>query len=375
MISRSKCRPANSPSKLTNPAIVPPCLNPPSQSAIASYFCTRAGKAAMDQRVNEPSFKDDDLFVAVGHTRSLIEPLFYVAEMFAQSKCCRSIRPAIVKAHKRRLASRKPPGTGNAAMVKGWQQKTGWEKTWTVLSHNISTCLLGIVFSWLLFVYSNYNAGYNSGLRKGLNQEQTTFSNNLPNLIEQSTPGYIDGQKRIAYDDGYKKGTSDAEAAAKRALPDKLMNARNDGYNAGFAAGAAAGKNEGALQTQISDTKQCGLMLAAPSNWANYRALVLKAAQLIKQSRSKNFDETNLPPVLAMVELAETLKRAYSNQASSFDSIMDELADAMKEKDFKTAAPLILAIAEALPGKGRIYLDNEKIIDTAFTTVAEDSKP
>jgi hypothetical protein len=42
MISRSKCRPANSPSKLTNPAIVPPCLNPPSQSAIASYFCTRA---------------------------------------------------------------------------------------------------------------------------------------------------------------------------------------------------------------------------------------------------------------------------------------------------------------------------------------------
>jgi trehalose/maltose hydrolase-like predicted phosphorylase len=27
MISRSKCRPANSPSKLTNPAIVPPCLN------------------------------------------------------------------------------------------------------------------------------------------------------------------------------------------------------------------------------------------------------------------------------------------------------------------------------------------------------------
>jgi YVTN family beta-propeller protein len=42
MISRSKCRPANSPSKLTNPAIVPPCFNPPSQSAIASYFCTRA---------------------------------------------------------------------------------------------------------------------------------------------------------------------------------------------------------------------------------------------------------------------------------------------------------------------------------------------
>jgi putative transposase len=42
MISRSKCRPANSPSKLTNPAIVPPCLNPPSQSAIARYFCTRA---------------------------------------------------------------------------------------------------------------------------------------------------------------------------------------------------------------------------------------------------------------------------------------------------------------------------------------------
>jgi putative transposase len=48
MISRSKCRPANSPSKLTNPAIVPPCLNPPSQSAIARYFCTRAAGATVD---------------------------------------------------------------------------------------------------------------------------------------------------------------------------------------------------------------------------------------------------------------------------------------------------------------------------------------
>jgi hypothetical protein len=183
--------------------------------------------------------------------------------------------------------------------------------------------------------------GEADGLAEGERKSQAAFEKNMPQLLEQRFAAYLDSARKLSFSDGQK-----------------------DGYESGN----AAGEKDGFARGNASASTSCDSMRSAETNWRNYAAGVSRAARREHDlgSTKLDFDNQLFELASAIVRNAQELQTAYKDQARSFDSTIELMADALAKKDFNELRRLVVILNETLPTKENLFLSANKQAQAVF---------
>ena len=131
-------------------------------------------------------------------------------------------------------------------------------------------------------------------------------------------------------------------------------------HRPGEAAGRAAGIDEGRkLQAVDAATQR-----RDERNWTSCREAITaagnRAEQLAKRDNPAT-EEQFLAAVSTVVQDAGILRAGYQSKASAFDSTMEQLSEALKERNFEQARMLVMTLRETLPVKENSFFAPDKL--------------
>jgi hypothetical protein len=174
--------------------------------------------------------------------------------------------------------------------------------------------------------------------------------------------------------EGIAQGMEDAKAAFKLSSPDELearynnlvQKIRDDAKEAGFAEGFSKGQIEGkaiGFEEGARAHENLSVFLNnAAQNWESYKRLIEGLNEIIEGALVSEGRELNINRAIsqarAIVEVATTLNEAYSAQASSFNSIIADLAIAVEQRNFQDISNIAESLLATAEVKGSIFISN-----------------
>lgn len=153
---------------------------------------------------------------------------------------------------------------------------------------------------------------------------------------------------------GIEASRLDAEEQARRS------------YQEGLAAGRRLGIEDGLRQAQTTSER----IAAAERDWSLYEAAIRQLRGILADIPP----ETPVDPVssevagllIAFIDSANVLRESHSEMAQSFNSLVDQLSDAVQQGDLRRALQLIIALDQSSELKGNRFIELKRQTIEAF---------
>lgn len=174
--------------------------------------------------------------------------------------------------------------------------------------------------------------------------------------------------RREGHDDGYDQGFSEGKIEGEK---NGFARAEEQGFNDGYSVGYAAGDRD-ARNRQIDLEAR---LAAAEKDWSAYEALVRQlgeAARLLDEEPENQELISRFTSLARAVEkIAEELQTAHIDQASSFNSLMEDLRNALEVRNFPRMRETSRAIQNTLETKRELYLFGKKRALETFSELTQ----
>ena len=220
-----------------------------------------------------------------------------------------------------------------------------WRRLWDFIIHPVTLTALGILASILAaeFYYERglsdatakaMKEGRADGLAKGLEEGRKAFESNVSRLVEERYRVELTNATEAGRLAGLEQGRAESQEAAR------LL---------GYSEGRATAEQEFKLQRQTE------------THWTLYSDEVEKLARwaesLTVEPGHTGIEAEMLAEARALVEIAHEFKRAYSDKANAFNSIVEEVDKAARANNFPELRKAAIALGNAIDAKGKLFLD------------------
>lgn len=254
----------------------------------------------------------------------------------------------------------------------------------------IIAIIVSIVVGWYFYdkgksaaVAEAVEAGRQQGYQAGEASAYSAFEANIDKYIEKRHPGalkrerdlgFLEGKeagrkegKELGYKDGFADGKETAQTEHyERGKAEGIILGREQGYEAGYEAGTSDGFDDGYEQARGDYT----LQRHAENNWQIYEEAVIRlAAWADKLEETKGDDELQAQvrsEARALVDSAFQLQISYRQQAASFNSIIDDINDALNANNFPQLRENARALRSTLEIKRANFLQANQDVSQAL---------
>lgn len=214
--------------------------------------------------------------------------------------------------------------------------------------------------------------GFEEGRIEGITQAEADFEKARPQLLSERYETELMNARQAGEAEGYRNGFADGRQEEREVLgPRKYDEGYNDGYTAGYSAGENDGYSRGVTDGQIANSNIVEQMQDAAENWEIFAERLIdleSAARAYFQSRSgENRDNLSdeqkaqirnelISEVRAVTAAAQTLRESFSRQSEAFNSLIDDMREALTSSDLDTIGELALAVSKTSEIRRRAFL-------------------
>lgn len=210
--------------------------------------------------------------------------------------------------------------------------------TWTVVG-----ILAGIATSHFYYekalsaeVTEATSAGHAKGLAEGLEQARIAYEANLEKMLAERYSAELEDAKSAGQLAGIEQGRSEAQEASEKS-----------GYGKGYEVAS----------------RECAGRRQAELRWTTYSLIVLETAKsaqaLRKDPGNKELQGDLLARSKGLVNAAHELKRAYADQSTTFNGLIEDMDVASRATNFPALRESAIALSVSLGTKRSLFLDAE----------------
>jgi hypothetical protein len=190
--------------------------------------------------------------------------------------------------------------------------------------------------------------GRKAGHAQGLKEANEANQKALPELIEKRYPGAIEQARELGEARGREQGQKEGREVG---LQEGYKNGRED------------------ASKEFTQQRQAEL------NWQNYAAKVNDLAKWADESaanpRNQDLQAKLLSAADGLARAADELRSAYTDQASSFNSIMADLQKAVFGKDYSQMRSSARSLRDGLGIKKDLFLQGNRRVKEAFESLGK----
>jgi hypothetical protein len=217
---------------------------------------------------------------------------------------------------------------------------------------SIASVLAGAAISWLItnyYVSKNYEDARQAKLMEayndGFERAQAEFDKTAPEKLEARFPTVFEAMRKETFESGRLFGLNEA-------------------------------RDEAANHVGRLTDNQCSLITLAQRDWLLFSKRVATlgafARNLQDAPANKRIEENFVAEATALLNNAYQLRQQYERKAKSFNSIVDELAEALKSRNFVRMRELSIALSLSMESKENQFLSSAKEIEFIFQSMRTD---
>lgn len=211
-----------------------------------------------------------------------------------------------------------------------------------------------------------------AGIAEGNAEAQRAFESTAPARLEEMFGQVFEAIRNEARSAGFAAGR---EEGLRQGAESGRPEAFQEGYNLGFDDGVRNGYELGFSEGTSSQIEVASGLAEAERNWSAYSNVLSNLASLARElgelEGNLEGQQALLGIASAVVEVADTLREAHENQASAFNSIIDDLADAIERRDYERIREISLALEASTEAKGGVFLSAVKAALDQFASLRQ----
>jgi hypothetical protein len=204
------------------------------------------------------------------------------------------------------------------------------------------------------------------GSAQGAEAARSEFLSTAPDRLFALFPSVYDDVRNLAFDAGVADGL-------QKGREEGLALCGEESYAEGFAEGqrqGASAANKSCEERGLSERRDLvGRMDEYVDDWNNYERLANDLGLMAEKVKNEEDIVELLAQAEALANIAITLKLAYAEQSSSFNSIVDQIKSALASDDVDSILRLAPALRESMSSKRDRFLTNKKTELEAFYSI------
>lgn len=201
----------------------------------------------------------------------------------------------------------------------------------------------------------------------GFSAAQLEFERTAPEKLEEKYPTVFQSMREDAREAGRLAGIEEG----RKALELELRSQRfGPDYDEGYRVGSQEGYSRGYAEASREGNAAVDRLDAASRDWQAYanaiQSLAAYAQSLGDAPGNREIEDSFIAQAIALTSIAAELKDAHQQQATAFNSIMDDLARALEARNIARMREIARSLAVSSGAKGERFLENEKRVLEAF---------